>query len=106
ILLLPYVGVPIYLMFGGRKIRERARRKERVYPPHRGAPDDFSDGGVTARVLQSYGVPPATSGNRVALVPNGEEAYRELVRLIDEAERSIHITTYILGRDEVGEAIV
>ena len=58
------------------------------------------------RVLQSYGVPGPTSGNRVELARDGQEAYRQLIRLIDGAERTIHITTYILGRDEVGKAIV
>src|SRR5262249_2400951 len=31
ILLLPYLGVPLYLMFGGRKMRRMAGRKEPVY---------------------------------------------------------------------------
>ena len=56
-------------------------------------------GEVALQVLRSYGVPPPTEGNRVELVARGEEAYARLVRMIDEAERTIHITTYILGRD-------
>ena len=105
ILLLPYVGVPLYLMFGGRKIRRMAGRKKPMYPTHPGAPHPTFEG-VVQRVLESCGVPPVTSGNRVALVTDGEEAYGQLVRIIDEAKRTIHITTYILGRDAVGEAIV
>jgi cardiolipin synthase len=44
--------------------------------------------------------------NRVTLVTSGEEAYRHLTRIIDNAERSIHITTYILGHDDVGSDIL
>jgi cardiolipin synthase A/B len=105
ILLLPYVGVPLYLMFGGRKIRRMAGRKEPVYRPGRGSHGGEGRGPVE-RVLRSYGVPEPTAGNRVSLARDGQEAYRQLLRLIDEAERTIHITTYILGRDAVGEAIV
>src|SRR5262245_53309844 len=31
IVLIPYVGVPLYLMFGGRKMRRMAQRKGSVY---------------------------------------------------------------------------
>jgi cardiolipin synthase len=105
ILLLPYMGVPLYLMFGGRKIRRMAEKKEPVYGPPWSIPTG-AIGGAIERILQSHGVPPACAGNRVTVVPNGEETYRQLVRILDGAERSIHITTYILGRDAVGEAIV
>jgi cardiolipin synthase len=105
IILLPYVGVPLYLMFGGRKFQRMAGHKERVYHvPSR--PPTGALGGATERTLQSYGVPPASLGNVVRVVPDGESAYRELLALIDQAQATIHITTYILGRDEVGRAVV
>jgi cardiolipin synthase len=105
VLLLPYVGVPLYLMFGGRKMSRLAGRKERMY--RRSSARDLGIlEGQTERLLASYGVPPASQGNQVTLVPDGVEAYRQLIRIIDEARTSIHITTYILGRDEVGEALV
>ncbi|AGA29205.1 cardiolipin synthase [Singulisphaera acidiphila] len=105
IVLVPYLGVPLYLMIGGRKMRRRAESKEQVYHRRRKLPSETS-GGPAERILQSFGIPPATSGNRVELVTSGEEAYRLLLDLIDKAEHSIHITTYILGRGPVGEAII
>lgn len=105
VMLLPYIGVPLYLMFGGRKLIGMARDKEQVYEGQRDIRLDLL-GGMTERLLQSYGVPPASRGNRVALVSNGQDAYQRLVQLIDEAQRTIHITTFILGRDEVGKEIV
>jgi cardiolipin synthase len=105
IFLLPYVGVPLYLMFGGRKMQRMVRHKARVYKAPRTVPVGTL-GGTTERILQSSGVPPPTFGNSVRLIPDGQSAYREVTRLIDEAERSIHITTYILGRDSVGSSIV
>ena len=105
IVLIPYVGVPLYLTFGGRKMRQMAGRKAMVYAPE-DATREGEYGGGAERVLRSFGVPPATRGNAVRLLGSGEAAFQELVRLIDGAERSIHVTTYILGRDEVGEEVV
>ncbi len=105
ILLLPYIGVPLYLMFGGRKMRMRAGTKAPVYH-RRPISSDLTSSGPVERVLQSYGVPPATPGNRVATLTQGEDAYQHLLELISGAQHSIHITTYILGRDEVGKSIV
>ena len=105
ILLMPYVGVPLYLIFGGRKMRRRAETKEPVYRSPVEFPSGTTDGALE-RILGSHGVRPACSGNRVAVVPNGVETYRQLLRIIDEAEHTIHITTFILGRDPVGAAII
>ena len=92
-------------MFGGRKTRKMAGHKARVYRPT-GNPRQDAPCGMTERILRSYGVPPATAGNAVAVVTSGEEAFRRLVALIDGARETIHITTYILGRDPVGAEIV
>lgn len=105
VLLLPYVGVPLYLMFGGRKMSRLASRKEKMYPRSNARRLGILEG-QTERLLSSYGVPPASSGNLVTLVPNGVEAYQKLMQLIDEARATIHVTTYILGRDEVGLALI
>jgi cardiolipin synthase len=106
ILLLPYVGVPLYLMFGGRKMRRMAGRKAQVYLSGSGDAGRPLLGGMAERLLNSYGVPPASTGNRLMLVATGEEAYRQLCRGIDEAVSSIDITTFILGTDLVGRALV
>ena len=105
ILFLPYVGVPLYLVFGGRKMIRMARRKAQVYDrSHLQAPGQ-ADSDVE-RFLLSYGVPPAKAGNHVELVTRGEEAFRHFLRIVESARSTIHITTYILGRGEVGRELV
>jgi cardiolipin synthase len=105
IVLAPYIGVPLYLMIGGRKLRRMAGRKEMVYNRAGSSVDGLSGRG-TERILRSFGVPQATTSNRVQLVTDGQDAYHQLVAMIDGARRSIHLTTYILGRDAVGKAVV
>jgi cardiolipin synthase A/B len=105
ILLLPYIGVPGYIIFGGRKVRRMARRKEPIYNPAVKHQVGSRDGAVE-RLLASYGVPPACGGNHVRLVTSGEDAFERIVDLIKEAKSTIHITTYILGRDEGSQALI
>jgi cardiolipin synthase A/B len=50
ILLHPYVGVPLYVIFGGRKMRRMARRKARIYQPATG-PHDGDHGGAVERLM-------------------------------------------------------
>ncbi len=79
ILIWPYVGVPLYIMFGGRKIHRMARKKKPIYHPTTGSHGDSSHDNV-GRLLASYGVPPATAGNRVELVTSGVDAYERVMR--------------------------
>ena len=105
ILLLPYIGVPLYIMIGGRKMKRMAQRKEPIF--HAKADSHRHDhGGNVDRLLASYGVPPPTAGNQVELVTSGVDAYERVIRLIEHARSTIHITTYILGRDEGSQALV
>jgi cardiolipin synthase len=105
ILLLPYVGVPLYVMFGGRKMNVLARRKQRIYTPPEAKLGE-ADAAGTARLLASFGIPPAREGNRFELVKDGVDAYNRVLRLFDEAKSTIHITTYILGADEGTRALL
>lgn len=105
IVLLPYVGVPLYLLLGGRKMKMVATSKadiklydRDVYPMEEAPPMD--------RLLRSYGIPGANAGNRVHLHATGEEGYAALVELIEGASDDIRIATFILHPDEVGKDII
>ncbi len=103
IALIPYVGVPLYLVFGGRKLRRRAASKHKLYPSAVPIDPTMSD---TTRVLCAAGAPRPTSGNTAEVLPNGETVFAALLASIAAAQRSIHISTLILAGDEVGNAIV
>jgi cardiolipin synthase len=105
VLFLPYVGVPLYLMLGGRKMSRMAKKKARVYDRTQPQPAGVVDHEI-GRFLRSYGVPPASAGNRIELLTRGEDAFQRLFRIIEDARSTIHITTYILGRGTVGTELV
>jgi len=106
IIFLPYVGVPLYMIFAGRKIRRLIKSKAQLYPQASTTMPEGRHGADVERVLAAAGLPPVRPGNAVTLHWDGAEAYDELLRLIDGAQHSIHAMTFILGHDEVGREIV
>ena len=103
IVLVPFVGVPLYLLIVGRKTRRQAERKGHLgLHGHPGAitPSPVDD------LLATYGFPPAFPGHRVTLCGTGEEIYEALVNLIEGATKSIWISTFIIRNDAVGTAIL
>lgn len=106
IALIPYVGVPLYLLLGGRKVRRLVARKARLCPVIPGVPPSPAASLPTARLLIRNGVCPPVGGNRVRFATTGEEAFAFLERGILEARHTIHMMTFILGRDAVGKRLV
>ncbi len=102
----PYVGVPLFLMFGGRKLRKLAEKKARLYPTPTIAPFAIAEQNFAARVFTRNGACPPVGGNRVSFLTTGEESFERLEHGIRHAQHSIHLMTFILGRDAVGRRLV
>ncbi|HWA27131.1 MAG TPA: phospholipase D-like domain-containing protein [Lacunisphaera sp.] len=103
---IPWLGVPLYLLLGGRKIKKLAERKAQLCPILPNGPPPESANTFAARVLTLNGACPPVGGNRVQFFTTGEEAFARLEEQIREAKQSIHLMTFILGRDAVGKRIV
>lgn len=104
IILLPWLGVPLFFIFGSRKLRRLVRRKRRIAPlPF--PPEGIRDG-RTAHLVAATGAGAPVGGNRVRLLADGTAAFSTLEEQIRQARHSIHITTFILGRDETGNRLV
>jgi cardiolipin synthase len=108
IVLLPWAGVPLYLLFGGRKLRRLVRRKSPVRPTLPGGVGRAAGSVLTpvAHTIVSAGAPPPVAGNTIEFLAHGEEAYAALEKQIRAARHAIHITTFILGRDDTGRRLV
>jgi len=103
IVLAPYLGVPLYLALGGRKMSRDARKKQPLYDV--GAPVVAPRSDIE-RMLIGVGGPPARDGNQVRLLDSGEAAFHELIAIIDGARTSLELSTLILAGDEVGQAVI
>ncbi len=114
IALLPVVGVPLYFLVGGRRIRRHIRSKldavGAVESPieNRIHPDDLPDAIASScsMVLTAAGAPPAVGGSRVAVIEGGSDAYNAVLGLIEEAKDHIHAQFFILDVDVVGKRFI
>jgi len=104
IVLLPYVGVPLYLLLGGRKMRRSVDTRQ-LTRRLAGDVGVVNDPAPVDRLFRTYDIPGATTGNRMMLCTTGEAIYAKLVELIESAERTLHITTFIMHSDEVGSDV-
>ena len=102
----PYVGVPLYLMFGGRKLRQLAALKAPLSSTPTIPPFDTLEQTLASRVFTRNGACPPVGGNRVSFLTSGEESFERLEYGIRHAKHSIHLMTFILGRDAVGKRLV
>src|SRR5262249_42086807 len=96
----------LFWMFGSRKIKRIAQAKPPVEltvvePQAAAAPQPDA-----AQAAAHLGRESITRGNRLKFHDNGEEAYADFMALIDSAQRSIHIETYVLKADATGSAII
>jgi cardiolipin synthase len=108
IVLLPYVGVPLYLLIGRRKLQRVARRRSHVAASRR----VFRETPVlpppcsTAQTINQTGAGIVTGGNQIEFIADGEQAFHVFLEHIRSARREIHITTFILSRDATGRLLI
>jgi cardiolipin synthase len=88
----PYVGIPLYLAFGVRKVTGR------------GAPPALPGAGT---VLSDHSlVGGASSVTHIEWLDDGVRAYEAFLREILRATRSIRIVTFVIGDDDTGRALL
>ncbi len=104
LVLLPYVTLPIYLMFGIRKVKgyqPPVRRDElKSLTSHSDA--------LAARTQQlaaTMALPAALTYQQLNIHENGTQALQALRQMIDGATRSIDLCTFIFARDGLGNEI-
>src|SRR5258708_8636049 len=120
-LLLPYVGLIIFLILGSPKLSKR-RRKEQLTmdvqiskavdetkqhpefaalldPPIPNRYEPF------VRLIKKLGSLPAFTGNTVELLPNYQEVFKCIAQDIDQAQRFVHVEYYALSCDGDTECV-
>lgn len=117
----PIVGVALYLLFGIRRIERKARRARQVRGmiPRLGLLDEPAGqelciirpqaenrwrlhSALAGRVSGHR----LTCGNTITCLEGGRPAYDAMVDAINDAEKSIVLTTYIFQADQAGRRII
>ena len=106
VVFLPFIGVPLYLIFGGRKSRRMARIKAKVSKYAHTLTQREPVTGRKAGRRRAQGNIFCAKGNRFELLVDGEVTYTRLLNEIKGARHTIHISTYILGNDRCGQTLV
>jgi cardiolipin synthase len=102
IAVVPYLSIPLFLLFGTRKF-SRPNRTAQVRLPA----DGHQPGPVWATgLLAALAVPPPTRNRSIRFHEEGGASQRALLEMIDAARQSIDLCTFILGADATGDALV
>ncbi len=104
ILLVPYLALPLYLAFGNRKVVVSRTYRSGVEPSVSAAVAYPT----MARSLQlgvAMGVPEPVSYDDLTIHQDGRQALQALRRIIKEASHTLEVSTFLLGRDVLGDEI-
>jgi cardiolipin synthase len=99
IIFIPYLGVPLYLIFGGRKMISKAETKPKL-SQDKSKPCCDSYIGKAYLFEPGDGIFPPSAHNHITLLPEGEQAFQTILDLIENARHFVYIATFILGKDE------
>ena len=99
--LVPYVGLPLYLLFGTRKL-VRSGSHPPLCPE---GPAIAGDDAWARQLAAAMGQPPVVSYENLRIHADGAQALQALWEVIDSAGRELDLCTFILGRDEMGNAL-
>lgn len=105
IIFAPYVGVPLYALFGGRKLTRIKRRKQTIRLRAETVVNPSVTGEID-RLLRGLGIPGATCGNNLELLEHGAAARQALIRMIADANEAIDLLTYVFKDDATGREMV
>lgn len=108
LVLLPFLGLPVYFLFGPRRLRRRKLRyrDKRVAVTHALAnasermPTPYATrlAGIGERLQHTH----VSTATRVELFYEGDDVYDAILGAIERARDHVHVEYYIFEADEVG----
>jgi cardiolipin synthase A/B len=105
LVLLPYVALPLYLLFGNRKIVDP--RQAAALQPYaaRIAGDPNAPGAQLQQLAAAMGLPRTSAYRELNIHQDGAQARLALRNVIDGATRTLDLCTFVFGRDQLGDEI-
>ncbi len=118
IAMLPYLGLPLFLLFGTRKfVRPRVLLRATALPAEASA--SASDSPAEApmstsnppplwatSVLASFGMHAPIGNDAIVFHADGRQSLESLMSMVRNARHSLSLCTFVLGDDEVGGAVI
>lgn len=104
LVLLPYVALPLYLIFGSRKVvNHRSVANRLPFLARASSPD-----APTARTQQlaaAMALPAASTYHQLKIHEDGRQALQVLRNMINGATRTLDLCTFVFARDGLGDEI-
>ena len=114
LIIFPFITVPFYLVFGGRKYHGyvKARRKDESKLKNTGTlflskVGDFITSGDEAwkKALENIAKLPVTKGNKVEVLVDGNAKFTALMEALEKAEKYILFQYYMVRDDKTGQSV-
>ena len=102
--LMPYLALPLYLLFGSRKVHRKALAHPAL-PLLGGRPPD-SPAARFQHLAAAMGLPPASRHQQLSIHQDGQEALQALRRVMLGATFSLDLCTFLIGRDALGQEVM
>jgi cardiolipin synthase len=108
ITLVPYVGLPLYMLFGTRKLAHSRTRKPlpMLVVEHDESGGRDPDAFWPRQLAAALGQPPVVGYRDLQIHADGQQAQQRLWDLIDGAQRELVLCTFLVGRDAFGKALI
>lgn len=100
--LFPYIGIPLYLLFGTRKFPRPRRLPHLRQPPLVTLEDPVWATGL----LLAMDMPPACNNPEITFHEDGVVSKTALLALIESASQQLVVCSFILAPDAVGQELV
>ncbi|MDH3356234.1 MAG: cardiolipin synthase [Desulfobacteraceae bacterium] len=120
-LFVPIAGPLFYFLFGINRIRTRARKLEQKSPfririGYERADDDDESPSLSvltvpefseiAQISETVTRRPLSDGNLIEPLQNGEAAYPAMIAAIENAKRTLYLSSYIFNTDNTGKQFI
>ncbi|MBK6009206.1 cardiolipin synthase [Ramlibacter ginsenosidimutans] len=103
LVLVPYLALPLFLLFGTRKTTRARRRPERPAVAREAL--QAPSGRFRALAL-GLGLPPAVPYEDLTIHQDGAAALERLQTMMLAARETLEVASFLLGRDPLGDAVV
>jgi len=104
LVLLPYLALPLYLMFGTRKVVTGRPTGKRHSHSTRDSNSD-APAGRTRQLAAAMDLPAASPYHQLNIHEDGTRSLDVLRKMIDGATRTLDLCTFVFGRDRLGDEI-
>ncbi|WP_051145121.1 cardiolipin synthase [Thiomicrorhabdus sp. Kp2] len=106
LLLLPFIGLLLYIVLGSRKFFTKRKKPILSIQPSFKEPPQSDLGASINNILVANHLPSSSQNNHIETFENATEAFERFMLTLESTQSSIYLQTYIFELDQTGNAIL